>query len=198
MLPFAEVIASATSEFTAQCLEPDTLRFPYVPPFGSWVKTLPAEDNPVTLYGVVAHVVTVPIDSIHRAVALGLSLDELRLQQPQIFAMLKTEVRVALVGFGDRTHQYQHLPARPPQMHQAVYGCDPQEIVEFTEDLHFLRTLLHVNGAPVDELVAAVLRDVYQIRQCDRPWLVAAGRKLSLFLKEDYDRLSAIMAQIHP
>jgi hypothetical protein len=52
-----------------------------------------------SIYGVVYHATTSPIDSVHRARALGFSLDDLREQQPQIFAMLKTEFRVAIVGF---------------------------------------------------------------------------------------------------
>jgi hypothetical protein len=55
-----------------------------------------------------------------------------------------------------------------------------------------------MNNAPVDELIAAVLRNVYQVRKCDRNWLVQAGRKLSLLLKDDYDRLGAILQQVHP
>jgi hypothetical protein len=39
---------------------------------------------------------------------------------------------------------------------------------------------------------------VYQQRKCDRQWLVEAGRKLSILLKDDYDRLGAILNQVHP
>jgi len=179
----------------AQCLEPEELSFPVMPPFGSWVKSV---NDGMLIYGVIYHGTTMPIDSVHRAVALGLSLDELRSQQPQIFAMLKTEIRVAIMGFEQERRIYQHLPAQPPQIHQAVYGCSTDEVNRFTEELHFLRTLTQITGAPVDELVSAVLRTVYQQRKCDRQWLVEAGRKLSILLKDDYDRLGAILNQVHP
>ena len=89
-----------------------------------------------------------PVPSIQytRARALGLSLEDLREQQPQIFAMLKTEFRVAIVGF--RTPNlagspegpiFQHLPPRPPQVHQAVHQCDVEEVITFTEQLDFLK-----------------------------------------------------------
>jgi hypothetical protein len=193
----AEVIETSTTGFMAQCLEPEGLSFPTMPAFGSWVKSIDEEDNTNVTYGVVYHATTAPIDSVHRARALGLSLAELREQQPQIFAMLKTEIRVALVGFIAGERVYQHLPSRPPQIHQAVFTCNTDEIEEFTEELFFLRTLAQLAGAPVDELVAAVLRDVYQARGCDRDWLVRAGRNLSILLKDDYDRLSAILSQVH-
>ena len=194
----AEVVATSTTEFLAQCLEPKDLDFPLIPAFGSWVKSQQDENSDIISYGVVYHATTTPIDSVHRAVALGLSLKELREQQPQIFAMLRSEIKVVLVGFSSVGNIYQHLPAQPPQIHQAVYACEAEEIENFTNELNFLRTLVQMTNAPVDELIAAVLRNVYQVRKCDRNWLVQAGRKLSLLLKDDYDRLGAILAQVHP
>jgi hypothetical protein len=82
-------------------------------------------------------------------------------------------------------------------VHQAVYCCDPEEIVKFTEKLDFLRTLLQMSGAPVDALVAATIREIYNLRRADRRWLVQAGRHLSLLLKDDYDRLRIILSQVH-
>ncbi|NJO71721.1 MAG: hypothetical protein HC825_08630, partial [Oscillatoriales cyanobacterium RM1_1_9] len=80
----------------------------------------------------------------------------------------------------------------------SVYRCEPTEIIYFTEQFDFLRTLLQVGNAPVDSLAAAAVREIYQLRQGDRPWLVEAGRALSLLLKDDYDRLRVILKQIHP
>ena len=198
----AEVIETATTEFLAQCLDPEDLSFPVMPPFGSWVKSVD-EESGNQVYAVVYYATTMPIDSIHRATALGLSLQDLREQQPQIFAMLKTEFRAAIVGFeqglGDRSSNqtvYQYLPPRPPQIHQAVYRCEPETIIHFSEQLDFLRTLLEVNGAPVEALTAAAIRQVYQLR-ADRDWLIRAGRTLSVVLKDDYDRLKVILSQIH-
>ncbi len=199
----AEVIETATTEFLAQCLDPEDLSFPVMPPFGSWVKSVD-EESGNQVYAVVYHATTMPIDSIHRARALGLSLQDLREQQPQIFAMLKTEFRAVIVGFevgfdafvANQT-LYQYLPPRPPQIHQAVYRCEPEAIINFSEQLDFLRTLLQVNGAPVEALTAAAIREVYQLRKADRDWLIRAGRALSVLLKDDYDRLRLILSQIH-
>lgn len=192
----AEVVETNTSEFCAQCLEPPVLDFPVMPPFGCWVR---AEDSETKnqIFGIVYHVSSSPIDAVHRTRALGLSLTELREQQPQIFAMLKTEFRAVIVGFQPAKNPtyYQYLPPRPPQIHQAVYQCTQEEIIAFTEQLEFLRTLTQLTAAPVDGLVGAVLRYLYEIRQADSQWLIQAGRKLSLILKDDYDRLRAILEQ---
>ncbi|TAE52971.1 MAG: hypothetical protein EAZ76_17360 [Nostocales cyanobacterium] len=203
-LHIGEVIETATTEFLAQCLEPEDLSFPSMPAFGSWVCATDDESGNI-IYAVVHHATTTPIDSVHRARALGLSLQTLREEQPQIFAMLKTEFRAAIIGFeqpftGSSYYEniYQYLPPRPPQIHQAVYRCQPEAIVKFTDKLDFLRTLLSINGAPVESLAASAIREVYQLRQADREWLIKAGRHLSVLLKDDYDRLRFILSQIHP
>jgi hypothetical protein len=200
----AEVIETASCEFLAQCLEPEDLSFPPMPPFGSWVCSRD-EESGNQIYAVVYYATTMPIDSVHRAVALGLSLQDLREEQPQIFAMLKTEFRATIVGFerpGDamlsNIQVYQYLPPRPPQIHQAVYRCEKEAIIRFTEKLDFLQTLISVKGVPMESLTAAAIREVYQLRQADRQWLIQAGRTLSMLLKDDYDRLRFILSQIHP
>ncbi|MEO0684882.1 MAG: hypothetical protein AAFY76_07500, partial [Cyanobacteria bacterium J06649_11] len=191
---FAEVIETASCDFLAQCLEPEDLSFPAMPPVGSWVCSVD-EESANKMLAVVFHATTMPIDSVHRPVALGLSLQDLREEQPQIFAMLKTEFRAAIVGFqqGENNQIYQYLPPRPPQIHQAVHRCEPEEVLKFTEKFDFLQILLSVAGAPVEALCAAAIRDVYQLRKHDRQWLVEAGRYLSVLLKDDYDRLRFIL-----
>ncbi|MEY2979187.1 MAG: HAS-barrel domain-containing protein [Prochlorotrichaceae cyanobacterium] len=198
----AEVVETATAEFMAQCLEPEALEFAAMPPFGSWVWAEDPESK-ARIYGVVYQVSTRPVDTIHRTRALGLSLEELQAEQPQIFAMLKTEFQAAIVGFqepgtgqsGGTIRQY--LPPRPPPIHQAVYRCSPEDIKTFSDRLDFLTTVLRLSAAPVDSLIAAILREGYQIRKADRDWLVAAGRTLSILLREDYDRLRLILNQVH-
>lgn len=202
-----EVIETSTTEFLAQCLEAEDLSFPSIPPFGSWIKSFD-EESGNKIMGVVTFVTTSPIDSVHRARALGLSLEELREQQPQIFAMLKTEFRATIVGFETPTISnngkapqkgkfYQYLPPRPPQIHQGVYLCDREEVINFSNNLDFLRTLLDVQGISPDALTAASIRQMYQSRPGDRSWLVQVGRTLSLLLKDDYDRLRYILSQIN-
>jgi hypothetical protein len=204
---FAEVIETATTRFQAQCLEPEDLKFPPMPPFGSWLKAID-EESGNKIFAIVTYATTSPIDSVHRARALGLSLEELREQQPQIFAMLQTEFNAAIVGFqtlDNKTngntpkyrHIYHYLPPRPPQIHQAVYYCQSEEIIQFSEKLEFLRTLLFLSDVPVESLVAACIREIYRLRQGNREWLIGVGRYLSLLLKDDYDRLRYILSQIY-
>ncbi len=194
--PFAEVIASSTQDFWGECLEPEALGFPDLPPLGSWVKAQD-EESGHWIYGVVSQGMMAPIDSLHRARALGLSTQELRLQQPQIFAMLKTEFQAVIIGFRDPQRDHHYLPPRPPQIHQAIYGCTPEEVQRRSENLEFLRSLRQVRGIPSDELLAATIRYCWRIHHYDRPWLVKVGRHLSILLRDDYDQLSAVIRKLH-
>ncbi len=202
-----EVIETSTTEFLAQCLEPEELSFPIMPPFGSWVKSID-EQSGNKIFAIVTNVTTAPIDSIHRARALGLSISELKEQQPQIFAMLKTEFRAIIIGFetpisGNNGVKpgwgriFQYLPPRPPQIHQGVFVCSGEEITRFTENPDFLRVLLQVTNTPIESLTAATLREIYRLRGGDRTWLIKAGRVLSVLLKNDYDCLKFILSQVH-
>ncbi|BBA79190.1 hypothetical protein RGRSB_0629 [cyanobacterium endosymbiont of Rhopalodia gibberula] len=202
----AEVIETSTTQFLAQCLEPEELNFPVMPAFGSWVKSLDEESGNKIL-GIVTYATTSPVDSVHRARALGLSLTDLREQQPQIFGMLKTEFRTTIVGFETPDHGvnsngktsgrvYQYLPPRPPQIHQGVYLCQPAEILHFSDKIDFLRILLQVKDAPPEALIAATIREIYLLRKAERDWLVKVGRNLSILLKDDYDRLQYILSQV--
>jgi hypothetical protein len=78
-----------------------------------------------------------------------------------------------------------------------VYRCEAGEVIHFSEQLEFLRTLLQVKDIPVESLVAAAIREIYRLRQANRDWLVQVGRNLSILLKDDYDRLRYILSQIH-
>ncbi|MEO0801901.1 MAG: hypothetical protein AAFY57_06455 [Cyanobacteria bacterium J06642_2] len=204
-----EVIQTSTIEYVAQCFSSDELKFPTMPALGSWVRSADGESNR-DIFGVICYATTVPVDSMHRARPLGLTPEQLQEQQPQIFAMLQTEFRVAIVGFESESHrdcglppQY-YLPPRPPQLHQAVFRCTAADISRFCSSLKFLRTLLGVQGIPADELVAATIRQGYAaiVQQPEtserdaRQWLVGVGRELALQLKDDYDRLRAILQKI--
>ncbi|MEO1134443.1 MAG: hypothetical protein AAFX40_17290 [Cyanobacteria bacterium J06639_1] len=204
-----EVVQTSTTEYVAQCFSPDELKFPSMPALGSWVRVADG-DSDRDIFGVICHATTVPVDSMHRARPLGLTPEQLQAQHPQIFAMLQTEFRVAIVGFEVEAHRdvglppSYYLPPSPPQLHQAVVSCTPAEVGRFCQSLRFLRTLLGVQGIPSDELVAAAVRQSYGAiaslpatsERDGRQWLVQVGRELAIQLKDDYDRLRAILQKI--
>jgi hypothetical protein len=192
-----EVVQSATTHFVAQALraDGDSLTMPKAPPFGAFVRVA-LEEEALEVYGLVYHVETTSVDAVHRPMALNMSRQELREQQPQIFGLLRTDFSVVVTGFRQDGQVFHYLPPFPPMVHDFVYPCEADEVAALTERLDFLRTLITFRQAPTDELVASCLRQVFRLRGGDRAFMVGAGRTLTNLLKNDYDRLSAIMERL--
>jgi hypothetical protein len=84
-------------------------------------------------------------------------------------------------------------------VHYSVYECTDEELASFTETTDFFRTLLFAYQIPSDELLAATIRAAARARQAnERTYLVQAGREVAALLKDDYDRLTAILRRIRP
>jgi len=108
----AEVIESSTTEFTAECRELNGS-----PPFGALVRV---RSSPWWIYGVVHHISTQSIEPYRRPMAFGKTEEELRQEQPQIYALLRTHFQIIRAvehlahqrGIHDEAlfeHHYRHL-----------------------------------------------------------------------------------------
>src|SRR5579864_9087930 len=150
-----EVVEASTTEFLAQAVELDS-----APPFGVFVQV--ATDDPLTVYGVVAHVQTAGIDPGSRAIMRGhgdIRDERIYEENPDLPLVLRTTFRAMVVGFAQDDTIYQFLPPRPPRLHYSVFTCAPQKVREFTvTSLDYLQALLTAAEVPVDELLAANLR----------------------------------------
>ncbi|MBI5172610.1 MAG: hypothetical protein SFV17_12380 [Candidatus Obscuribacter sp.] len=171
------------------------------PRFGSFIKAVSTEDK-LEILAVVLDVVTSPPDSLHRPCALGLTREELKREQPHIFALLKTEIRAVNIGFIQAGTVFQHLPPQPPQVHDFVYAASPEEIIAITAELDFLRLLFHLSTTvPSDELIAASIREAgraYSNAAEREDFLVRAGRAVCQLFRSDYERMLSIVKKIKP
>lgn len=195
----AEVISSSITEMIAQCWQiEDKEGLPQVlkPRFGSFLRT--DCDGGVSVFSVVHNVITGSPDNVHKPSALGLSREQLKVEQPHIFALLRTEVHAITVGYRQGKHIFQHLPPQPPEVHDFVHHATVSEIKALTGEFDFLRLLLNVTAVPSDELLAACIREAYQAREKEYRFLVAAGQALSHVLRSDYDRLVCVLRKIKP
>lgn len=166
-----------------------------LPEFGSFLR---AQSDVI---GVVYNVAVGPQDNFHKPQALGLTREELKLEQPQIFALLRTEVQASCIGYFENGAVRHFLPPHPAKVHDFVFAASEDEICQITDDFSFLRILLQgtgVTGVPQDELVSASIRIAYKARSEDYDYLVEAGKALAQLLGDDYDRLMSILAKIKP
>jgi hypothetical protein len=185
-----EVVEASTTEFLAQTVELDS-----APPFGAFVEV--ASDEPLTIYGVVAHVQTAGIDPGSRAIMRGhgdVRDERIYEENPDLPLVLRTTFRAVVVGFVDGPTLHQFLPPRPPRLHYSVFTCAPETVRTFTTtSLDYLQALLSANEVPVDELLAANLRYVAAQYRDGSGFLQQAGRELAQLLRADYTRLTSIL-----
>jgi hypothetical protein len=197
-----EVIESTTTGFTSGAYE-----LLEAPPFGALIRAQArAEDTAV--YGLVYEIRTGSKEPGGRALVRGRTYSgrelydaEIYHEHPDLAEVLQTEFSAITVGFvaGGLIHQY--LPPQPPPVHYSVYECAGDELVRFSEATDFFRTLLFAYQIPSDELLAAVIRAAARARAAsgdERAYLVHAGRQVASLLKDDYDRLTAILRRIRP
>ena len=197
-----EIIEASTTEFVAESRE---LHSP--PPFGSFVKVgWPGlaefqADDPFELqpaiYAVVHHASTAPVDTGRRLRAFWKDEDELKEQQPELDEwMLVTNFRAVIIGYCASGQVSQILPPKPPKLLTRVHPCEAGEIKAVTSRMDFLRTLATFRNAPTEEVVAACIRQAAHCYEPSEPFLVAAGKELASLMKDDYDRLQAIMRRV--
>ncbi len=204
-----EIIEASTSEFTAESF---MLHAP--PRFGSFVKIpLDTTEGPVAdlddpfappavhpaIFAVVYSATTTSTETGKQPRAYWKDEDELAREQPQLAEwLLMTKFQAAIVGYAQNGSIHQYLPPMPPKIHTQVFECSADEIALLTHRMDFLRTLVGFRNAPSDEMVAACIRESFAARGGDSEFLVNAGKELANLLKDDYERLHAIVRRIVP
>jgi hypothetical protein len=187
-----EVIEASTNDFVAQCYE-----LYQSPPLGSLVKT---RDLAVELYGIVYNATTTSFEPGRRPIARGkdeTTEEGIYQASPQLLKLLKSEFSALVVGHRQDGKLHHYLPPKPARIHAFVYLCSPEEVKEFSQSFDFLNILINTR-LPVssDELVAACLRQMSQVYEDRRAFLVAAGKELAILLSGNFNQLKAILGRI--
>lgn len=155
---------------------------------------------PSAIFGIVYQASTTPANKGSRLRAYWKDEDQLKAEQPQLEEwQLLTEFRAVIIGFaGADGVMRQFIPPQPPKVHTFVEVCTDDEIRAVSTRLDFLRTLANFSEAPNEEVIAACIRDANRARGGDFDFLVSAGKELASLMKDDYDRLQAIIRRIAP
>ncbi len=210
-MALAEVLTSSITGLIAETVKSEVAGNIKIskPRFGSFVR-VDSPENEISVFAIVFNVITNPPDSVHKPSALGLTRDQLRVEQPHIFALLKTEVHAQIVGYLDWQTKaiYQHLPPQPPEVHDFLYTATTDEVMKLSSEFEFLRLLNGVVSVPADELMAASVREAARARAHGAPadqaeaiataYLIEAGRAISQLFRSDYERMLSIVRKIKP
>ena len=187
-----EVIEASTTDFVAQCY-----KLYQSPPLGSLVKT---RDLAMELYGIVYNATTTSFEPGRRPIARGkdeTTEEEIYRASPQLLKLLKSEFSALVVGHRQGDKLYHYLPPKPARIHGFVYLCSPEEVKKFSQSFDFLNILINTRlPVSADELIAACLRQMSQVYEDRRAFLVAAGKELAILLSGDFNQLKAILGRI--
>lgn len=149
------------------------------------------------IYAVVYSATTTSTETGKQPRAYWKDEDELAREQPQLAEwLLMTKFQAAIIGYAQGNSIRQYLPPLPPKIHTHVFECTAEEIARLTNRMDFLRTLVGFRNAPCDEMVAACIRESCTARGGDMEFIVRAGKELANLLRDDYERLHAIVRRI--
>lgn len=190
-----EIIETSTLDFVAESL---TLHQP--PPLGSLVKV--QVQGATYCYGVVCFGTTSSADSGRRAVRRsqnGAVNEAVYKEHPQLERLLQTLFRVSLVGCFEGKTLRQTLPPSPPPLHFAVYPCSTREAQQFSDAFAYFRLVLQAKcETPTEQVLAANIRHLYEVRGRDNDWLKRAARESAQLLKQEHQRLLTLLSTIDP
>lgn len=194
----AEIIEASTQQVVAASYE-----LLDAPAFGSLVR-IHTRDPQVVVYAVVFDIRTQSREPGGRAIVRGKSYTgqalydaEIYRAHPDLSEVLQTEFGAWVVGYRQGDRVAQRLPALPPPVHYTVAACDDAELCAFGAQFGYIRMILQASQLPSDELLAALIRRIAAAHGADeRAYVVRAGRELALLLRDDFERLRQLLAQI--
>ncbi len=190
-LRVGRVMRSSTGEFTigVRLLQAD------VPRFGSFVKA-PSSDG-CDVIGLIYDVL-IEDDPFVRQM-IGADVKDEYIRDHRENRQVPATVSVLVVGHCRDGRMLPHLPPQPPAVLDTLVTCTDGEIIRFTEDFAYFRTVLNAPDARPDELLAASLRHAAEARRgAGREFLVRAGRELARLLAFDAVRLEGLLRRIRP
>jgi len=189
-LRVGRVMRSSTGEFTigTRLLQAD------VPRFGVFVKA-PSPDG-CEVIGLIYDVLIEDDPFVRQFISADVQ-DEILLDQRR--RQFPATVSVLVVGHCRDATMYSYLPPQPPAALDTLVTCTDDEVIDFTEDFTYFRTVLNAVNARPDELLAASLRHAAEARaNGGREFLIRAGRELARLLAFDAIRLEGLLRRIRP
>ncbi len=158
------------------------------------------DDAPTQLLGIVFHAETGAIEPGRLVGALGLTEEQLLLEQPQLYELLATRFTAALIGWRDSSGVFRAgLPPRPPRPHAQVFEATESDLSAAGNDLSWLRGIVRGERVPAglaDELTLATLRRLWAAAPDPQDFPLRAGRELSRLLTADYERLKSLIESL--
>jgi len=188
--PFGEIVESTLTTFKSQCWQWDN-----VPPFGSILVTT---NESIQIFGITAHIQTGSNDPGRYPYAYQKTEEELKKEQPQIFALLQTVVSSVIIGYRKHEDSYYQLPEHTPKIHSFVRPATTEEIQSFFANPLYLHVLFGNATLPVsnDELLLGLLTQLFAANAITESHLYEFIHTYSALSKSDYRRLKLFCQRV--
>jgi len=188
--PIAEIISSSPHEWHALCVKVDQ-----APHFGSLIII---QETWATYIGIVHHITTQSIDSVHTPLALGKSPDELARDYPQMPLFLQTKISCLAIGYIKNHIMRLQWPAKPPSIHAHITLAPSAIYQQIMCDNQYLSLLFkHTTVTPyLDELILALLTHLDNQNLLTESLLETLVDQFSLLTGNDYRRLKLLLQRI--
>ena len=158
------------------------------PTFGGLVKAPLGKED--LIYGLVTNIEILD-DGLVRQLVTGAELDETVRADNRVNRTVPMEISVLAVGHKRAGATLTHgLPPRAPLSLDAIHECSDEELIEFTSaGFGYLRHVLGNPDLPVNELIAAHVRQASEAHGEESNWRERAAEEIVMLLKDDYAAL---------
>jgi hypothetical protein len=167
------------------------------PAFGAM--TLVPLDDGTHIYGLI-YDIHIDDDGLVRQLAMAEDLADDFRRDNRENRTVPVEIGVLALGYtldGQVSHL---LPPRPPLSLDEIFLCTPEEIAAFTSAgrMGYLRHVLRDQDKPVEELLAAHLKQVREVQEAagNPAWFEAALEEVITLLKDDYSALMRVLGAV--
>ncbi len=168
-----------------------------LPAFGGMVR-IPLENN-TQVFGLI-YDIHIDDDGLVRQLVTAADVPEDVIQDNRHNRNVPVEISVLFAGYEQNGQVYHLLPPRPPLTLDAIYPCDPADLIRFTQAGRFgyFRHILRAKELPVGELLAAHLMQAGQAHQAagSGAWTISATQELITLLRDDYPTLMAVLGSL--
>lgn len=182
---FAEIVESFLTHYKAQCWQPRAL-----PGFGSLVVI---EQDDLVVYALVNQSFTCADDAVFAVRAYQKTEEELKRDQPHVFALLNTFFNAIIIAYGDPKDpkailRYGAAPV-PARLHAFVRSATDQEWALFAGTTNYLSVLFGQQQLAIDELLVAFIAGLKQHVGLSQDQLVELLHAYTLWSGNDYRRM---------
>lgn len=160
------------------------------PSFGCLVKAQPI-DAREAIYGLV-YDMHIDDDPLVRRLILAENPRQSVIEDQRNNRLIPIEMSTLTVGYSLNGEIVHGLPPRPPLNLDPVHICTGRdEILAFTDEPGYLRLVIRAAGTqvPVDQLLVAHIRQVYELRGEDAAWALRTVQEVIELLRSDYELL---------